>query len=64
MSLTKEEFHRLDFAVREIEDILGDVSMLSCVSILAGLKQDPSIANIIMDNLENLEREIDSDDDS
>ena len=63
MSLTKEEFQRLDFAVREIEDILGDVSMLSCVSILAGLKQDPSVANVIIENLQKIEQEIDSDDD-
>lgn len=63
MSLTKEEYQRLDFAVREIEDILGDISICGALSVMAGLKQDPNIFNSMMDNLENLEREIDSEDD-
>ena len=64
MSLTKEEFQRLDFAVREIEDILGDISICGAISVMVGLKQDPSIFTSMMDNLENIERENDGDDDS
>lgn len=63
MSLTKEEYQRLDFAVREIEDILGDISICGAISVMAGLKQDPSILDSIVDNLENLERENDGEDD-
>lgn len=64
MSLTKEEFQRLNFAVREIEDILGDISICGAISVMVGLKQDPSIFNSMLDNLKNLDLENDSDDDS
>ncbi|NIQ05857.1 MAG: hypothetical protein GWO20_09080, partial [Candidatus Korarchaeota archaeon] len=60
MSLTKDEFKRLDFVIQEIYDILGEQDICGVIGTLAALKRKPELQEELMGGLLELEREIDS----
>ena len=56
MSLTKDEFERLDEAVRTLEEILGDLTLTGVISLVAGLKAlGPEYYQEILEKLEEIE---------
>ena len=56
MSLTKDEFERLDEAVRTLEEILGDLTLTGVISLVAGLKAlGPEYSQEILEKLEEIE---------
>ena len=56
MSLTKEEFEKIDEAVRTIETILGEQSLTGCIALLAGIKaMGPETHAEIYKKLEEIE---------
>ena len=60
MSLTTDEFKRLDNAVRTIEEILGEQSLSGIISIMAGIKAGgKEMVELVFEKLENIEANCD-----